>query len=430
MQQMLMGFDRRTRALRLALLCALTGAPAWADTLRLAATDDLAATLATAAAGTVVELAPGDHGTLALRGLQGTADAPIILRSADSADSARITGLDLRDAAHVRLEGLVFDHTFTPGDPGYLRPFQIIASTDIALVGNLFDGDVAQGVSPSDDGFPTAFGFAIQDSTGITVQDNEIRGFFRGLVVGESRDLVVRGNDLHDLRMDGMNFAQVEDVLIEGNHIHDFARSLDSADHADMIQFWTNGTTAPSRDIVIRGNVLNSGAGWWTQSIFMRNEQVDQGLAGAGMFYRNVLIEQNVIINAHLHGIAVGETDGLIIRNNTVIRNAGSEGEDDNVALWNPRISVAETSRDVQILRNVVSRIGGAEEQAGWVVAENVFVQDQGRLGEGLFYDLAFVDARTGDPQDLGSFSYLPGGPLDGAGIGAGRLDGLQPGVP
>ena len=125
-----------------------------------------------------------------------------------------------------------------------------------------------------------------------------------------------------------MNFAQVERVRIEANHIHDFNRVLESPDHADMIQFWTNGTTSPSSDITIRGNILNSGAGWFTQSIFMRNELVDSGKAEAEMFYRNVIIEDNVIINAHLHGISVGETAGLKIANNTVIRNARSQGKD------------------------------------------------------------------------------------------------------
>jgi parallel beta-helix repeat protein len=285
-------------------------------------------------------------------------------------------------------------------------------------------------VGPASDGFGTGFGLSVRGSERVTIEAVEIRGFFRGLVVSDSSDLVVRGNNIHSLRMDGMNFAQVERVLIEGNHIHDFIRSLASRDHADMIQFWTNGTTVASRDIVIRNNVLNSGNGWYTQSIFMRNDQVDRGLAGDEMFYRNILIEENVIINAHLHGIVVGATDGLIIRNNTVIRNARSEGERDNVAQWNPRISVAEPSRNVQILRNVVSRIAGDEAQAGWVIADNLFIQDRGRLGEGLYYDLVFVAARTGDPQNLGSFSYLPGGPLEGAGIGASRLATLQPTVP
>ena len=417
----------------LALLSALTaglGTSAGAETLRIATPAALQQALLAPSPGDVLLLAPGNYGQLDLRGLVMPPDQPLVLRGADQGGPAVMTGMRLSSVENLVLENLTFDYTYAPGDPGHLRPFQINDSQGITIRHSVFDGDVARGVSAESDGFGTAFGLSLRGSARITLDDSEIRGFFRGLMVSESSDILVRGNDLHDIRMDGMNFAQVEHVRIEDNHIHDFARSLTSGDHADMIQFWTNGTTAPSRDIVITGNVLNSGAGWYTQSIFMRNDQVDRGLAGPEMFYRDVLITQNVIINAHLHGIAIGETDGLTISNNTVIRNARSEGADDNVALWNPRISVAETSRRVQILRNVVSRIAGYDNQDDWVVADNMFVQDQGRLEAGLFYDLAFVDARSGDPQNLGSFSYLPGGALDGAGVGAERLAGLQPVVP
>ena len=61
----------------------------------------------------------------------------------------------------------------------------------------------------------------------------------------------------------------------------------------------------------------------WTQSIFMRNEVVDQGLAGANMYYQNVLIENNIIYNAHTHGITVGETIGLTIDHNTALTEPG-----------------------------------------------------------------------------------------------------------
>ena len=50
----------------------------------------------------------------------------------------------------------------------------------------------------------------------------------------------------------------------------------------------------------------------------MRNDVVDKGLAGKEMFYRNVLIEDNRIFNHLTHGITVGETDGLIVRGNSL----------------------------------------------------------------------------------------------------------------
>lgn len=391
--------------------------------------ETLAAALSAATPGTVISLAGGDYGDLTLKDTAGAAQSPITLRSADPEAPAQFSSMDLRGVQHLVLEGLSFDYRFAPEDKPNLRMFQISGSQDITLRGNLFDGDVAQNVSDEDDGYPTGFGLSLRDVKGAVVEGNEIRNFYRAMVTSQSSNLLIKANDLHGIRMDGMDFAEVTQVSIEENNIHDFNRVLESADHSDMIQFWTNGTETPSADITIRGNILNSGAGWFTQSIFMRNDVVDTGKAGPEMFYRNVTIEDNVIINAHLHGISVGETAGLRIMNNSVIRNARSQGKEDNPGLWTPQIRVAPTSTDVVITKNVTSKITGYDTQADWTVADNFLTQDRAPAQPG-FYDQVFVAARSGDPTNLASFTYLSGGPLDGAGIGAPQLDPASADLP
>ena len=212
-----------------------------------------------------------------LRGLAWPDGSPLVLEAADPADPPHLAGLQLAEVENVVIDGLVLDYTYADGDPHHLRPFRIDDSRNVTLRHTVVDGDVARGVSPESDGFPWAYGLAIRGSSGVTLEDSEIRGFYRGLTVADSRDLAILRNDVHGLRMDGMDFAQVQRVVIEGNRIHDFLRSIASKDHADMIQFWTNGTDAPTSDVTIRGNLLNSGHGFWTQSIFMRNEEVDRG---------------------------------------------------------------------------------------------------------------------------------------------------------
>jgi parallel beta-helix repeat protein len=406
----------------LALLLVVISRPLCAEDLSVTSPAELADALAGAGPGTVISLAPGDYGTLDLKRVEGTAEEPVVLRSADAEAQARLSSFDLRDVKHFVLEGLVFDYSFAAGDPPNLRPFQIVGCADVTVRNSVFDGDVAQGVSDADDGFPTGFGLSLRDVETATIEGNEVRGFFRGMVISQTNDLQVLRNDLHGLRMDGMNFAQVERVVIAENHIHDFARVLESNDHADMIQFWTNGTTAPSTDITIRDNILNAGTGWYTQSIFMRNDQVDTGKAGPEMFYRNVTIQNNVVINAHLHGITLGETAGVTITNNTVIRNARAQGREDNPGLWTPQIRVAPASTGVVISHNVTSKVDGFEDQTDWTLDNNVFVQDRFPSQAG-YYDAVFVAARGGDPTNLANFAYLPGGPLDGAKIGASQLD-------
>lgn len=385
--------------------------------------DQLQQTLQQMTQGGEILLAGGDYGALALHRFAAPAQTPLFIRAADPANPPRFSRMDLRDVQNVTLDGILFDYTFDPQDPSHLRPFAITSSAGITVSHGVFDGDVARGRGPADNGFGTAFGFSTTASSNIILRDSEIRGFFRGLVISDSQDVTVQGNDVHDIRMDGMNFAQVENVLIVQNHIHDFKRSLDSKDHADMIQFWTNGTTSPSRHIVIRDNVLNSGQGAYTQSIFMRNDLVDRGLAGSEMFYTDITITNNVIINAHLHGITIGETDGVRIQNNTVVRNAKSEGEMDNIALWVPQIRVAETSRDVWIERNVTGKVTGAKDQPDWIVRQNLIVQDRARMEPG-FYGTVFGTQALRDPTQMDSFIAAKGGPLDGTQIGAPQLAG------
>lgn len=394
-----------------AALTATAPAPAQTTSLSTSLTDAIAAASET---GGRIELEAGDYGALTLRQVF-PADRPLVLAAAHPSDPPRFSGLDIHGAGNVVLENLVLDYRYSAGDPHFLRPFQISEASGITLRGLLIDGDVARGVEAAVDGYPTAYGLTIQHSKSVHVEGCEIRGFLRGIITGQSQGIVILQNDLHGLRSDGMNFAQVEDVLIEGNHLHDFDRALDSGDHPDMIQFWTNGTNTPSRNVTIRGNLLSSGQGAGTQSIFMRNDMVDRGLAGDEMFYRDITIEGNFIHNAHLHGITVGETDGLVVRGNTLVHNPAGAGARPEREVWRPRINISQAARNVVVTRNVTHGLSETPDRADWRVDNNLVVQDHSRL-QGNFYGTVFAGWDWQSPQ---AFAPRPGGPLDGTGIGA-----------
>lgn len=411
---------------RAALLVALlTGAAQAETTLTLQDPSELADAIASLdGAGGTILLPGGDYAPLFLRE-SGAEGSPLVLAAADPGNPPRFPALETQRAEHVVLEGLILDYRFAPGDQISTRPFILSESRDITLRRVLIDGDDARGTGSVDDGFGFGIGLNVLYSRDITIEESEIRGFHRGIGVGEVQGFTLTGSLIHDLRSDGMNFSQVSDVRIENNVIRDFRRPPKSDDHADMIQFWTVGTDEPSTDIVIRNNVLNSGRELYTQSIFMRNERVDQGDAGRELYYRNVTIEGNVVINAHLHGITVGETIGLTIANNTLIENRGSinpADADPNSDVWTPQIVVSKRAQDVRILRNAVATITGPDGQADWQVEDNLRIQVRTR-GANDFYTRMFADPLRGDPRDLATFASLPGGPLDGTGIGAPRLD-------
>jgi hypothetical protein len=204
-------------------------------------------------------------------------------------------------------------------------------------------------------------------------------------------------------------------VLIEGNYFHDFAGAPGSGDHADMIQFWTTGTTSPSTNIIIRSNILDSSSGSVAQSIFMRNDVVDLGKAGLEMFYQNITIENNVIHNAQTHGITVGETIGLSINNNTILQNADSAN---NGSINVPRIHVNEASQDVVISNNILPRFDLATNAENWTVDNNLVVQRDNPEGDNYIGDL-FANALVGAGSSLADFMSLPGSKIESLGVGS-----------
>jgi len=371
--------------------------------------------------GETIALEGGEYGKLFLGASSGfdiTFPSNVTITSATSDNPAVFSGLDVRNAANLTFDGVTFDYTFKASDNIYERPFSVTGSEDITIRNSTFDGDLAQGISSVDDGYGYAIALSFRDSAGITVENNEFFEFHRGLSMSQSSDVVVTGNDMHSLRMDGMNFAEIAGVRIENNYLHDFNGSLNSNDHSDMIQFWTNGTDSPSSDIIIRGNHLDIGSGTPTQSIFMRNDQVDQGYFGSEMFYQNLLIEDNVIVNGHAHGITVGESNGLTIRNNSVLHSDGynPDGKDPFVEI--PKINISAASTGVTVENNLTYAIEGHAGQDDWDLTNNIFVQDQEPHEAGYYGDV-FLASSLEVLDGVHDMKVRPGGALDGQNVGA-----------
>ncbi|SFG82677.1 Right handed beta helix region [Palleronia marisminoris] len=373
--------------------------------------DELADALRTAEPGTALHLGAGDYGTVRIDGIHG----PLHLIATDPANPPVLSGLAITDSTDITFEDIAIAYRATPESPLWLPAVDIRNARGITFRRVLFDGDLASGGAPEDLGRPTGTALTIRDSAGITVEDSEIRRFERGIVLSHSDGIAILGSHLHGLRHDGITMAAVRQVRIEGNRIGNFDRAPESADHPDMIQMFTTGTERPSEDIRIADNLLLSGHGLWTQSIHLRNERVDQGQAGPEMFYRDIEIVGNVIANAHLNGILVGETRGLVIRRNSLIRNDRSAGQDFTDALATPLIRVAPASREVVIESNLAAGIPRPEGR-DWRIVDNVVMPFAS-------YDEVLVDARAGDPLDMATYAYRADGPLAGEGVGAPMLD-------
>jgi hypothetical protein len=395
------------------------GRAAAAAEIRVTDHDSLVAALRAARGGETILLEAGDYGRVELQnGKQGdfAYASPVTLRSVARDAPAVMEGMELQGFANLSFDGLSLAYRAGAGAKLNKRCFRIVEGSAITVRNSLFRGHIVRAGEgeAADIGLPTGIGLTISRSIDVLVENNLILDFHRGFAMGEGRNVVIRGNELRGLRMDGMIFTKMRSITIEANFIHDFRRSTAKTDHADMIQFWTNGAEFATTDITIRGNLLFAGPGGATQSIFMRNDMVDRGLAGREMFYRNIRIEENVIINGHTHGITLGETEGAVIANNTLLRNplfAARADRDRKVRI--PRIKLSPASLEARITGNMAAAL--PEAQPGWSVADNLVVQDLSPRQPGYYGDL-FQNPFGPDTQDLANYLYL-GDPGAGAAL-------------
>jgi PKD repeat protein len=374
--------------------------------------DSLKAALATASAGTTIELAPGNYGHLGINvpwvERWGSFDGEVTIRSADPDNPATFSSMFMLGVKNLTVDGVVVDYSGTG------KAVEVRDGTNIAIRNSVIKGDRLDDPSHAYDGLPVALGLSIRSSKGVAVENNEFSDWRAAASFLTSSDVVVSGNEVHTVARDGMTFVAVTDVLIENNHFHNFYTKDGIGDHRDMIQFWTAGTSTPSTGITIRDNVLNSGDGPWTQSIFMGNE-VARAQSGQGMFYRDVVIENNVIYNGHLHGITVGEADGVKITNNTLLHNpdGGLEGP-----VARPRVNVAADALNVHVARNIAEAMPQQPGDAvNWKIVDNLIVQNTDP-GAPNHYGALFINALTGG-TDLAALQARPGSLVETGGYGS-----------
>jgi parallel beta-helix repeat protein len=252
-----------------------------------------------------------------------------------------------------------------------------------------------------------------------TFSGNTISNYNHGIALWDVNNVKISGNDISQLQGDGLRMVEVKNTVVEQNHFHDFIGSTYLANHDDMIQLWSTNARYPTENLTIRGNVLDAGDGTATQTIFMRNEMVDTGKAGTEMYYKNITIEDNVIYNGHSHGVSIGEVDGVVIKNNTMLLNSeaampdavGNPGQ-----ITSPGISVNSSSKNVTVENNITSSIN---VPVGSDVENNLIVTTRDKSADTYVGNL-FVAANLGGAVGGAvGLQALPNGLVDKMGVGA-----------
>ena len=253
---------------------------------------ELSSALKSAKGGETFTLEGGNYGPLKInKGFK----KPVTIRSASGREPACFTELRLNNAGNLVLDGLVFDYEYASGEKATANRFSILGSRGITITNSVFDGGHRSGAGHGR-------GLRIRDSAKIDISNSVFRKWWKALTGDSVVDLTIRGSEFTDIRSDGVALGVIDGLVIEANRMHNFRGVKGNKDHRDMIQI-LRSSNRRSTDITIRNNIFDMGAGDYAQTIWMGGD--GKNLGDPMLRHQNVLIENNVIYNAHTHGISV-----------------------------------------------------------------------------------------------------------------------------
>jgi hypothetical protein len=380
-------------------------------TFRVSNQNELEAALDDVRGGDTILLAAGRYAELSMttnRMNDFAFGQKVTIASENASNQAQINQVFLRGVTNIEFRDIEFHHngSVVANTQAFRRdsPFFIEDSRNVTIEDASFRGDL-------NNGFGDGIGLRIKDSQDVTVSDSRFADFLNGMNISNSDGLLIARNLLTGMSNDGMSLGGVTDVTISGNTFRDFKSPNPGSAHKDNIQFRVDVGEPPSKNIIIRDNNMDSAEN--RHGIFMGNELVKDGIR-SGVAYENILIEDNYIRAAQLHGITIFHGNGLEIRNNTLVAN-GDRGFD---AI--PRINVSKFSDNVDITGNTVSSVPDPQNSS-WNVSGN-------NTGS---RNIDHWDGTENNPQynaaNYGNILPPPSGGIDGGGAtdgggGGGRM--------
>jgi hypothetical protein len=262
--------------------------------------DTLQRELTSARPGQTLRLAPGVYIRLVLNG-RAVADG-VTIESANRDNPARIGQVDIGRVRGLTLRGVMVEGALAPADATALisiRQANDVTIEDVGLIGS------PEGMAPR-----MINGIFLQGVKDVRLERNQVRRLRFGFAYLASRGLSIRHNEICDMATDGMRGGGTDDLLIEGNIIGGFAPRPGA--HPDGVQVWTVNQKAPTRNIVIRDNLVVRDGGNVVQGIFVRDNTMSFPFEG-------LQITGNLIVGGMYNGIAVQGGRDVTITDNHVV---------------------------------------------------------------------------------------------------------------
>jgi parallel beta-helix repeat protein len=162
----------------------------------------------------------------------------------------------------------------------------------------------------------TLDGVVVVDADYCALENIDVSNIRVGVIFMESDYAAIRNSKIKNFHSDGLIFAQSNYTKIEYNIIKN-SYYLDDDNHPDLIQSWSLGPDVGKGTIIgaeIRGNILIGHED--------EKQPLSSELQGIGMFdgfYKDFVIENNLIINNMYHAITLMGAINCRIINNTAV---------------------------------------------------------------------------------------------------------------
>ena len=271
-------------------------------------------------AGDRLLLRTGYHGEIFLRGAYNL--APITI-AAQAGHTPRVSKLTVSAAQHWVLRGLSISpaHATPPLDTGLIVDVEnhnwFGPSWDVTVEDcDIFSVNDASGWTAQQWVDLPASGIDVSGDR-VTILDNVVRNVRFGISVGGDDARILR-NLVSDFSADGLR-GLGDRGLFEGNRVqNNYVDGPIDGNHDDGFQSWSVGPggvgTGEVRDVVLRGNVFVNHVN--------PAHPLRASMQAIGCFdgrFVNWVVENNVIVTDHWHGISLYGADNARILNNTVI---------------------------------------------------------------------------------------------------------------
>jgi len=278
-------------------------------------------------AGDTIYLRNGYHGDVSIQHAYNS--APITL-AAEPGHIPQLRSLLVRSAQNWIIRGLAVSPSFG----GNYEPMTIVEVANHSWFGPSWDVTMsnldvfsvadASAWGPNEWVNLASSGVAIEGDR-VSLSDSRVRNVRFGISVG-GEDGVVRRNLVDGFSADGLRGLGDRGVFEYNRVQNNLIGDEFDANHDDGFQSWSYGAggvgTGEVVGVVLRGNVFINAT---DPSNPLRSEM--QGIGCYDGFFRGWIVENNVVVTDHWHGISFyGMRDSRIVNNTVIDLAAGTPG--------------------------------------------------------------------------------------------------------